>query len=86
MEKLNGYYQRSAESDTHIMAMGNRPSLHVSHSLTFCVIVLDPLKKMSHFCKYWPSHLVSDIEAVVQTRVRNNSLNTLFTESDTYSI
>ena len=33
------------------------------------VIVLDPSKKMSYFCKHWPSNLVLDIEQVVQNRV-----------------
>ena len=39
------------------------------YSLTL-VIVLDPSKKMSYFRKHWPSNLVSDVEEVVQNRVR----------------
>ena len=70
MEKLDGYYQCSAELDAHIMAMGNVSFLICFIFANPCVLVLDPLKKMSHFRKHWPSHLVPDVEEAIQTRVR----------------
>ena len=69
MEKLDSYYQHSAESDAHIMAMGDVPFLVCFMSANPCVIVLDPMKKMSHFHKHWPSHLVHDVEEAIQIRV-----------------
>jgi hypothetical protein len=70
MEKLNSYYKRSAESDAHIMAMGGYSFLIIlPASADLCAAVLDPSKKMSYFHKHWPSHLVSDIEEAIQSRV-----------------
>jgi len=51
MDKLNNYYQRSAASDAHIMAM-----------------VLNPKKKMGHFIKHWPAHLIEEVEDIVRVR------------------
>ena len=61
--------QCSAELDAHIMAMGNVSFLICFVFTNPCVLVLDPLKKMSHFCKHWPSYLVPDVEEAIQTRV-----------------
>lgn len=69
MEKLNSYYQRSAESDAHIMAMGDVRFSDKLLSADLCAAVLDPSKKMSYFRKHWPSDLVSDVEEAIQTRV-----------------
>jgi hypothetical protein len=72
MEKLNSYYERSAESDAHIMAMGDNALISLKFvvcAADLCAVVLDPTKKMSHFQKHWPSDLVSDVEDAVQTRV-----------------
>ena len=69
MEKLNTYYEHSAESDVHLMAMGSIFFPTCSIFTNSCVAVLDPTKKMSHFHKHWPLHLIPDIEDVIQTRV-----------------
>jgi hypothetical protein len=51
MTKLDSYYQRSAESDAHIMAMGDVPFFISLLSADHCAIVLDPSKKMTYFRK-----------------------------------
>jgi hypothetical protein len=70
MAKLNSYYQRSADSDAHIMAMGTLLDTALIRLANHRPAVLDPSKKMSYFRKHWPSNLVSDVEDTVQTRVR----------------
>jgi hypothetical protein len=69
MDKLDMYYQRSAESDAHIMAMGKVVPFIISFFADHYIIVLDPTKKMAYFHKNWKSDLVSKVEETVKTRV-----------------
>lgn len=69
MDKLNLYYQHSAESDAHIMAMGKFLT-HTDRVLALCRNqVLNPKMKMTYFVKHWPESLTSEVEDVVQKRI-----------------
>ncbi len=68
MEKLSEYYQQSAASDAHIMAMG-KYFFFLLYSLANITPVLNPIKKLAHFKKNWTSTLVSEVEEAVQTQV-----------------
>ena len=74
MEKLNEYYERTADSDAHIIAMGI-----LFHSL--CVIwfnqqdlALDPRHKFGHFKKHWNTEQQREVDKVVQAKVIPNWL------------
>ena len=51
MEKLNEYYERMAESDSHIIAMGLHIHIHIHIMLTQLYLALNPRKKFTHFKK-----------------------------------
>ncbi len=72
MDKLNKYYRLSAESDTHIMAMGTiffSHTVHPSSTDYSTLTVLDPTLKLGHFCDYWEVDNLSEVEDLVQAKV-----------------
>jgi hypothetical protein len=70
MAKLDEYYQRTAESDAHIIAMGMffRVVNFISPD-NKDPLVLDPRKKFNHFAKNWDIKLQDDVKATVQKKV-----------------
>ena len=70
MAKLDEYYQRTAASDAHIIAMG-------TSFFSFMLLdfkpnkdpVLDPRKKFEHFTKNWDNDLQADVKEMVQKKV-----------------
>ena len=69
MDKITTYYERSADSDAHIMAMGDVFCFTPLLVADWFSPVLDPSKKRSYFHKHWPSDIISHVEDVVQKRV-----------------
>ena len=69
MKKLNTYYEQSADSDAHIMAMGEILFLIPLLLANYCVVVLDPSRKSAYFQKHWPSEIVIDVEDTILNRV-----------------
>ena len=69
MEKLNEYYERTAESDAHIIAMGSYSYTHFYIMLTPLYLVLDPRKKFAHFKKNWSLTLQEEVKELVQKKV-----------------
>lgn len=70
MKKINTYYERSADSDAHIMAMGEIIFLITLPFADNCAVVLDPSRKLAYFQKHWPPETVVDVEDTIQNRVR----------------
>jgi len=56
MAKLNEYYERTAASDAHIIAMSACICLPTFHILII-VPVLDPTSKLEYFKKHWGPEL-----------------------------
>jgi hypothetical protein len=72
MTKLDEYYQRTAVSDAHIIAMGTS---HIQFVLFQSDIlpkdlVLDPSKKFEHFTKNWDDILQAEVKDLVLKKVR----------------
>jgi len=69
MEKLNEYYERTAESDSHIIAMGSHIYIYIYIMLTQLYLALDPRKKFTHFKKNWDPALQEEVKELVQKKV-----------------
>lgn len=69
MQKLDQYYNCSAQSDAHIIAMGKFTILTWIVYWLCPGAVLDPRKKMGHFAKHWLEDLHGEVEDVVWTHV-----------------
>ena len=76
MAKLNTYYERSAESDAHIMAMGNVTHLIYLSFADLCLTtsVLKLSTKMAYFKEHWEPDLVSKVEDAIQAIVSSISV------------
>ena len=69
MEKLNKYYERTAESDAHIITMGSCSYIHFYVIFTLLYLALDPQKKFSHFKKNWDLTLQEEVKELVKMKV-----------------
>ncbi len=68
MAKLNEYYERTAASDAHIIAM----SVCIYFPIFYILIimpVLDPTSKLEYFKKHWGPKLLEDVKLTVKTMV-----------------
>ena len=77
MEKINEYYEKTAESDAHIMAMREFFSiipLKMYAVLYIYFIVLHPKRKMKYFKKNWSSELQLEVLTLAEKIVRNLNL------------
>jgi hypothetical protein len=72
MTKLDEYYQRTAVSDAHIIAMGMSRIQFVLFQSDILPkhLVLDPRKKFEHFTKNWDDILQAEVKDLVQKKVR----------------
>jgi hypothetical protein len=68
MAKLNEYYERTATSDAHIIAMSVCIYLPIFHILII-LPVLDPASKLEYFKKHWGPGLLEEVELTVKTMV-----------------
>jgi hypothetical protein len=68
VEKLEDYYEKTAESDAHIFAMGKLFFFRSDWVTDYCP-VLHPKIKMSHFRKYWTSVDEDEIISVLKEKV-----------------
>ena len=68
MEKLNDYYQKTAASNAHIIAMGILDHMFLESTVWSWSLVLDPAKKFNYFKKH-SSELLDDVIEPVQKKV-----------------
>jgi hypothetical protein len=73
VEKLEDYYEKTAESDAHIFAMGTLFSFCLDWVKDYCP-VLHPKIKMSHFRKYWTSVDENEIISILKEKVISMTL------------
>ena len=79
MAKLNEYYERTAASDAHIIAMSACICLPTFHILII-VPVLDPTSKLEYFKKHWGPELLEEVKLTVKTMVCSCVLLFLYDE------
>jgi hypothetical protein len=74
IKKIASYYKKTADSDAYIMAM-HMLILYLQVATSLRVIVLDPVQKVNHICKYWGLGVYDDAmehaEALVRPRYHN---------------
>jgi hypothetical protein len=73
LDKLNGYYEKTADSDAHIIAMSAILLFVFHHAANPPFPALDPAKKFGHFKKHWDADVYDDVVSVVQKKVLESS-------------
>ena len=68
MAKLNDYYERTAASDAHIIAMSACAHLP-TFQILIIVPVLDPTLKLEYFKKHWGLELLEEVKSTVKVMV-----------------
>ncbi len=69
MAKLNEYYERTAASDAHIIAMSACVYLLPVFHIVIIVPVLDPTLKLEYFKKHWGSQLLEKVKLTIKALV-----------------
>jgi len=71
MEKLNEYYERTAASDAHLIAMGKPMIFCLLLSYTQTGVALNSADKFGYFRKHWGEDLYQEVLQTVQKRVHD---------------
>ncbi|KAJ6607651.1 ribonuclease H-like domain-containing protein [Mycena sp. CBHHK59/15] len=73
LEKVDEYYQKTANSNTYMFAMGNYLGF-ARHKSPDTFAVLDPAKKLSYFEKHWPATLQGEAKADMEETFKQRYL------------
>lgn len=69
MDKLNEYYEKTADSDAHILAMCMFLWVLFLFLLISWPVVLHPVRKMVHFKKHWDTALQKEVSELGRNAV-----------------